>query len=90
MTAVQWLVEQLEKQIDKSAKNELGTNRGSDYRIGLRKAIDFCDEAKEMEKQQIIDAYVNGDIDAGIYAATKKNAEQYYKETFNLSQQDKP
>jgi hypothetical protein len=47
-------------------------------------------QAKEMEKQQIIDAYVNGDIDAGIYAATKKNAEQYYNETFNLSQQDKP
>jgi hypothetical protein len=47
-------------------------------------------QSKEMEKQQIIDAYVNGDIDAGIYAATKKNAEQYYNETFNLSQQDKP
>jgi hypothetical protein len=47
-------------------------------------------QAKEMEKQQIIDAYVNGDIDAGIYAATKKNAEQYYNETFNLLQQDKP
>jgi hypothetical protein len=45
-------------------------------------AVDFY-QAKEMEKQQIIDAYVNGDIDAGIYAATKKNAEQYYNETFN-------
>jgi hypothetical protein len=45
MTAVEWLVEQLEKQIEKSAKNELGTNRGSDYRIGLRKAIDFCEKA---------------------------------------------
>jgi hypothetical protein len=51
--------------------------------------VDFY-QAKEIEKQQIIDAYVNGDIDAGIYAATKKNAEQYYNETFNLSQQDKP
>jgi hypothetical protein len=52
--------------------------------------IDLCYAKLEMEKQQIIDAYVNGDIDAGIYAATKKNAEQYYNETFNLSQQDKP
>ena len=50
----------------------------------------YIEQAKEMEKQQIIDAYVNGDIDAGIYAATRKNAEQYYNETFNLSQQDKP
>jgi 23S rRNA G2445 N2-methylase RlmL len=55
-----------------------------------RKWKEIIEQAKEMEKQQIIDAYVNGDIDAGIYAATKKNAEQYYNETFNLSQQDKP
>ena len=59
-TAVEWLEEQLEKQIDKSAKNELGTNRGSDYRIGLRKAIDFCGEAKEMEKEQIIEMHDKG------------------------------
>ena len=58
------------------------------YRNYISKKI--LEQAKEMEKQQIIDAYVNGDIDAGIYAATKKNAEQYYNETFNLSQQDKP
>jgi hypothetical protein len=55
-----------------------------------RAAFEAFEQAKEMEKQQIIDAYVNGDIDAGIYAATKKNAEQYYNETFNLPQQDKP
>ncbi len=88
MTAVEWLVEQLEKQIDKSAKNELGTNRGSDYRIGLRKAIYFCDEAKEIEKQQIIDAYQQGFNNA--YFANPLSKEQYYNETFNLSQQDKP
>jgi hypothetical protein len=88
MTAVQWLIEQLEKQIDKSAKNELGTNRGSDYRIGLRKAIDFCGEAIEMEKQQIIDAYQQGFNNA--YFGNPLSKEQYYNETFNLSQQDKP
>lgn len=38
--------------------------------------------AKELEKQQIIDAYLIGDKDAGIYSATKQNAEQYYNETF--------
>jgi hypothetical protein len=51
-TAVEWLVEELEKQIEKSAKNELETNRSSDYRIGLRKAIDFCEQAKKMEIEQ--------------------------------------
>lgn len=37
--------------------------------------VDFY-QAKEMEKQQIIDAYLIGDTDAGIYSATKKNAEE--------------
>ena len=45
--------------------------------------LDLLEQAKEMEKQQIIDAYLIGDTDAGIYSATKKNAEQYYNETFN-------
>ena len=75
ISAIEWLVEQLEKQIEKSAKNELETNRGSDYRMGLRKAIDFCEQAKEMEKQQIIDAYKDG-------VNGTKLAEQYYNETF--------
>jgi hypothetical protein len=76
-TAVEWLVEELEKQIEKSAKNELETNRSSDYRIGLRKAIDFCEQAKEMEKQQIIDAFTHDRV------LLKITAEEYYNETFN-------
>ena len=81
-TAVEWLVEELEKQIEKSAKNELETNRSSDYRIGLRKAIDFCEQAKEMEKEQIIDAFEIA-IETDIYNEPLKVGEQYYKETFN-------
>jgi hypothetical protein len=77
MTAVEWLVEELGINHLVTSKNMPITNK-------------IFQQAKEMEKQQIIDAYVNGDIDAGIYAATKKNAEQYYNETFNLSQQHKP
>lgn len=60
-SAVEWLVQQLNEQIKKSAHNELGTIRTGDYRIGLNKAIDFCEQAKELEKQQIIDAYEQGD-----------------------------
>lgn len=55
-TAVDWLISQLEEYIRKSAHNELGTTRGGDFRIGLRKAIDFCEQAKAMEKEQIVKA----------------------------------
>ncbi len=84
-TTVEWLIDQLEEHIRKSAHNELGTIRTSDYRIGLRKAIDFCKQVKEMEKQQIIDAYNIGFIyPFEIDFDTQKSvtAEQYYKETF--------
>jgi hypothetical protein len=49
--------------------------------------VDFY-QAKEMEKQQIIDAYQQGFNNA--YFANPLSKEQYYKETYNLSQQDKP
>lgn len=42
--------------------------------------IRILQQAKELEKQQIIDAYSNGDIN-GIMESEKK-AERYYKETF--------
>jgi hypothetical protein len=42
--------------------------------------IDIINQAKEMEKQQIIDAYSEGDIN-GIMG-NRKMAEQYYNETF--------
>jgi hypothetical protein len=47
------------------------------------------EQAKEMEKQQIINAHNNGQR---VYADITflNESEQYYKETFNLSQQDKP
>jgi len=40
----------------------------------------LIEQAKEMEKQQIIDAYSEGDIN-GIMD-NRKMAEQYYNETF--------
>jgi hypothetical protein len=57
----------------------------NEYFIGndLLKEIE---QAKEMEKQQIIDAYQNGGIDGQIFASTRRinieNGEQYYNETF--------
>lgn len=42
-------------------------------------------QAKEMEKQQIVDAYMNGDGDAYHLDQVKEEAEQYYNETFKNS-----
>ncbi len=47
---------------------------------GVLTPKDFI-EAKEMEKEQIIDAYSEGDVN-GIMNSEKR-AEQYYNETFN-------
>jgi hypothetical protein len=48
-------------------------------------SIDF-EQAKEIEKQQIVDAYQNGGIDGQIFASTRRinieNGEQYYNEKF--------
>ena len=64
MTAVEWLIEQVE-----------------DY-IGLI-PTDIIEQAKEMEKQQIIDAFWNGDnTDCTSEQNSKEFAEQYYNETF--------
>lgn len=46
-----------------------------------RKWKEIIEQAKEMEKNQIIDAYSEGDIN-GIMDAEKR-AEQYYNETYN-------
>lgn len=45
----------------------------------LGEIYQLCEKAKEMEKQQIIDAFKNGDCN-GTFETI--NAEQYYNETF--------
>lgn len=80
-TAIDFIISQLKEQIRKSAHNELGTTlRTGDYRIGLTKAIHFCEEAKEMEKEQIIDACNQTDV---IGLDHEQPGQQYYNKTFN-------
>jgi hypothetical protein len=62
-TAVDWLVDQLEKHYVK---------------VDIKNTAVFY-QAKEMEKQQIIDAYNEG----GCNWDSELEAEQYYNETFN-------
>jgi hypothetical protein len=79
-TAVEWLAEQMEilhydywaEHISKDEKNQ--------------RLKQLKEQAKEMEKQQIIDAYDLGSLSDMQYPDPKtliENAEQYYNETFN-------
>jgi len=62
-TAIDWLVEEL-----KTRSIDLNKWNG-----------DLVEQAKEIEKQQIIDAFTNGDCN-GTFETI--NSEQYYNETF--------
>jgi len=91
-TAVQQLIERIEKQIELSAHNKLGTNRTGDYRIGLNKALSFAFDALEAENKQIVSAYLSaigysGNCESHQMRMLDKRfleqAEQYYNETTN-------
>jgi hypothetical protein len=64
VTAVEWLEEQMDK------NTWYDENGNAQVNIHY---VDLC-KAKEMEKEQIIEAYCQGDDNVG--------AEQYYNETF--------
>jgi len=67
-TAVEWLYERL---IKKSV-NDINYN-----------VLDILEQAKAMEKKQIIDAFESGVYDGGENVSQyNMNSEQYYKETF--------
>jgi hypothetical protein len=84
-TALDIVISQLKEQIEKSAHKDASTIRTGDYRIGLTKAIEFCEQAKEMEKEQMIKSYVKGhdNKDFSCYDADPySDAKQYYNETY--------
>jgi hypothetical protein len=68
-TAVEWLEQQIGSKI-----------ADANIRISAHKFYELINQAKEMEKQQIINAFRNGDSFEG--RATSKDAEQYYRENF--------
>lgn len=68
MTAVEWLVEELKK----------STNYRGLQNIGITHQ-ELIEQAKEMEKQQIIDAYNDG---ANERHNEPVNGEQYYNEEY--------
>ena len=73
-TAVEWLVDYL------TNIKELPFIR-QDLNINEQNILkDIIDQAKEMEKEQIIEAYLQGQYDGDIIRDT--DAEQYYNQTF--------
>lgn len=85
-TAMQEMIKKLEEKRDMwKADGKLSDRQ---IRGAYVTAILIAKELLEMEKQQIIDAYQQGFNNA--YFANPLSKEQYYNETYNLSQQDKP
>ena len=85
MTAVELLVDKIlvQQEIYIDEEGEFIDIPIIEYLNGYKPHVDlskFVQEAKEMEKQQIIDAYKEGSIYSD--SNTIKLAEQYYNETF--------
>ncbi len=62
-TAVEWLKEKIKETYDKEGK------------LPLAYILDLVRQAKELEKEQIIDAYCDG-------SNTRTSGEEYYKEAY--------
>ena len=81
-TAVEWLIKELEEQklikLDKLSTILFNKNFATRYEL-------IIEQAKEMEKQQIMDSYIMGSYDM---AAKEFRPEQYYNETFKKEQND--
>ena len=80
-TAVEWLVSELKKYDSAGLKDQ------SNYVIEMPTHIltELEEQAEEMEKQQIIDAYKDSTCQFSVDSRIDypKSAEQYYNETFN-------
>lgn len=74
MTAVEWLVNQ-----------EILVDLGSGIKIGVKIPIpqNVIEQAKQMEKEQIVNAWRNGDNDS-MYSPKEldQQAEEYYNYTY--------
>ena len=81
ITAVQWFIEQLEQKGDASENVSI---RRIQISVDVSDYLELKRQAKQMEKEQIQDAYENGvsDENKSNLSGLFTNAEQYYKETY--------
>jgi hypothetical protein len=83
-TAVEWQFEQFFYSFEKFNNRECTFN---DY---LKRNLEILEQAKEMEKEQIIDAFDEGqeyEYQYHINSAPKFDSETYYNETFKQQEQ---
>ena len=77
-TALTYFIEQLSLNVDITNFYE-----GEDILTSINKLHNLIDYAKQMEKEQIKDAYIEGCFDSILHEKTDKSiAEQYYRETY--------
>jgi hypothetical protein len=75
-TAVEWLISEVNKYL---AWNVEGEPKAKPYTN--EDLVQAMEQAKEMDRQQKMDAFMEGDSFEG--RASKKDFEQYYTEIFN-------
>jgi len=75
-TAVEWL----NRQIRLNSKIKENSKDAISFTLGLSKFDELFEKAKEMEKQQILDAWFGGYLNGEI--KNKLASEDYYNETF--------
>ena len=76
-TAVEWLIEQL-VELDKELD---GIRKSDDSTVVKLNPTRIYDQAKQMERQEIIDAHNEGFADSYGFPS-KRTGEQYYNETY--------
>ena len=71
-TAVEWLEQQIKQTYDNEGK------------LPIAYMLDLIKQAKQMEKRQIMESWLDGDNDGSLEPkAFEKIAEEYYKEKYN-------
>lgn len=74
LTAVEWLAEKC---------FERGVDIGNGYKMAYKMPDDIFEQAKEMEKEQIINAHKYGEYFSQFRNLDDENGKQYYNETYN-------
>ena len=75
-TSVEWLAEKYDYVTWMRNRDEISAGTADEWRKK------FLEEAKEMERQQVINAFISGEHQQGYQA----EAETYYNETFNTKE----
>ena len=82
-TAVEWLAEKYDYVNWMRNRDEISASIADEWRKH------FLEQAKEMEKEQIIASHINGNVEYTVGGNYWKVAEQYYNETYGYERNTK-